>query len=88
MEITWKRSATRHRISRKRSGYVVQNTGVIFRQPAPATSPLGDDRLVFLGPDEDGALLDVMAIATDDGFLIIHAMPIRDRYLNMLTGGI
>lgn len=87
--ITWARSATRHRVSRRRSGYVVATTGVIFREPAPAGSPLTDDRLVFLGPDEDREMLEVMAIEThDEGLLIIHAMRIRDRYLNLLRRGL
>jgi hypothetical protein len=86
--ISWTRSATRHRISRRRSGYVVRTTGVIFREPARTGSPLTDDRLVFLGPDEDGVLIEVMAVETErSGLLIIHAMPIRHRYLNLLTGG-
>ena len=50
---------------------------------------LDDPRLVFLGPDPDGELLEVMAIETDDGgLLIIHAQPIRDRYLKLLEGGL
>jgi hypothetical protein len=88
-QIRWARSATRHRISRDRSGYVVRTTGLIFREPAPGGPPLSDDRLVFLGPDEDGEILEVMAIEMDTGgLLIIHAMPIRDRYLRLLAGGL
>jgi hypothetical protein len=67
---------------------VVETTGVIFRQPAPANSPLQDDRLVFLGPDQNGVLLEVMGVETDQGLLIIHAMPMGNRYPNMLEGGI
>lgn len=44
---------------------------------------------MFLGPDESGELLEVMAIETDeDGLLIIHAERIRDRYLELLKGGL
>jgi hypothetical protein len=44
---------------------------------------------VFLGPEEDGELLEVMAIETDSGgLLVIHAQPIRDRYLDLLKGGL
>ena len=39
-------------------------------------------RLVFLGDDEDGLALEVMAVELDDDSLfVIHAMPLRDRYL-------
>lgn len=38
-------------------------------------------RLVFLGDDEDGLALEVMAVELDDdSLLVIHAMPLRDRY--------
>ncbi len=62
---------------------------MIFRENAPKGSPLTDPRLVFLGPDEHGELLEVMAIETDTGdLLIIHAQPIRNRYLELLKGGV
>lgn len=69
--------------------YVVETTSVIFTEPAPSGSVLADPRLVFLGPDRQGVLLEVMAIQTDDGgLLIIHAQPIRERYLRILEGGL
>lgn len=62
---------------------------MIFQETAPRESPLQDPRLVFLGPDADGELLEVMAIETDrGGLLIIHAQPIRGRYLELLKGGL
>lgn len=89
MGIRHTRSATRHRISRPRSRHVVERTSVIFAEPAPSGSMLTDPRLVFLGPDQLGELLEVMAIETDDGGLvIIHAQPIRERYLRFLEEGL
>lgn len=89
MEITHARSATRHRISRQRSRYVVETTGVIFIETAPQSSVLADPRLVFLGPDERGELLEVMAIQTDTGgLLVIHAQRIRPRYIELLSEGL
>jgi hypothetical protein len=42
-----------------------------------------------LGPDEQGELLEVMAIETDTGgVLIIHDQSIRNRYLELLEGGL
>ena len=68
---------------------MVETTSVIFKQDAPEGSPLQDPRLVFLGPSEDGEWLEVMAIETDSGgLLVIHAQPIRDRYLDLLKGGL
>jgi hypothetical protein len=40
-----------------------------------------DPRLVYLGDDADGVALEVVAIELEEGsLLVIHAMPLRDRY--------
>jgi hypothetical protein len=67
-------------------GHVVKTTDTIIREPAPEDSPLKDDRIVFLGPDQNGVLLGVMAIETDQGFVIIHAMKMRRKYRPFLKG--
>ena len=62
---------------------------MIFRESAPKDSPLRAPRLVFLSPDEQGKLLEVMAIQTDTGDLRgIHAQPIRNRYIELQEGGL
>ena len=87
VEISWTRSATKHRINRERSGYVARTATTVLRQPAPADSRAVDDRLVFLGADESGTLLEVMAVETEDGgLLVIHAMPMRAKYADHLKG--
>jgi hypothetical protein len=82
VEIRWARSATRHRISRDRSRHVIQHCGLRFEQPAPSSAPASaDPRLVYLGDDAGGVPLEVMAIELEDGdLLVIHAMPLRERY--------
>lgn len=82
MDLGWARSATKHRISRERSRYVIDHCGLRFEQDPPAGAPAGaDPRLVYLGNDADGVALEVMAIELEDGsVLVIHAMPLRDRY--------
>jgi hypothetical protein len=56
-------------------------------EPAGARdSPAKSDRLIFLGRDETGALLEVMAIETDRGLLVIHAMTMRAKYRIHLKG--
>jgi hypothetical protein len=80
VEIRWAKSATKHRISRQRSGHVVKTTDVIIRQPAPEDSPLEDDRIVFLGPDPNGVSLEVIAVELGHSLLIIHAMKMRPEY--------
>ncbi|WP_249019309.1 hypothetical protein [Conexibacter sp. S30A1] len=86
VEIRWARSATKHRVSRARSEHAIRNAVAIIDQPAPADSASRDDRIVFLGPDRDGTMLEVMAVETEAGLLVIHAMLIRRKYLDHLEG--
>jgi hypothetical protein len=82
VKLKWARAATKHRISRERSRYVIEHCGLRFDQDPPAESPENaSPRLVFLGDDVDGVALEVMAVELeDDSLLVIHAMPLRDRY--------
>lgn len=82
MNLTWARSATKHRISRERSRYVIEHCGLRFEQEPSASAPAGaSSRLVFLGDDTDGIALEVMAVELDDeNLLVIHAMLLRDLY--------
>lgn len=86
VEIRWARAATKHRVSRTRSEHAISNAHAGIDQPAPADSPHRDDRIIFLGPDPDGTMLEVMAVETAGGLLVIHAMPIRSKYLQYLKG--
>jgi hypothetical protein len=79
VKIRWARSATRHRIKRSRSQYVIENCGLIFDLPPPASDQ--DERLLFLGDDQLGIPLEVMAVELQDGDLyVIRVMRLRDRY--------
>lgn len=80
-DIRWARSATKHRISRRRSLHVVRHAGICRRDSEHPDEWYGDPRFVFLGPDPEGISLEVVAVAPEDGSLmIIHAMPLRERY--------
>ena len=80
-EIRCARSATRHRVSRERSLHVVRQAGICWRESEYPDEWYGDPRFVFLGPDLEGIPLEVIAVAPDDGSLmIIHAMPLRERW--------
>jgi hypothetical protein len=46
---------------------------------ATADDPDDNDVTLFLGPDQAAKLLEVGVLDTDDGPLIIHAMPARTR---------
>ena len=39
-----------------------------------------DERLVFLGDDATGRALEVMAVRTERGLLVIHAMDLRPKW--------
>ena len=82
MDLKWARAATKHRISRDRSRYVIEHCGLRFKQEPPSDAPIGaTSRLVFLGDDPDGIALEVMAVELDnESLLVIHAMPLRGRY--------
>jgi hypothetical protein len=87
MEIRWARAATRHRINRERSGHVVRCPQTVIREPAPAESRGKTERIVFLGADQDGVLLEVIAVEVENALVVIHAMPMRDRYRQHVKGG-
>jgi hypothetical protein len=80
-KISWARSATKHRISRERSLHIVRHAGVCRCESEYPDESYGDPRFLFLGPDIEGMPLEVVAVAPEDGSLvIIHAMPLRERY--------
>jgi hypothetical protein len=80
--LRWARAATKHRVSRERSHYVIEHCGLRFEQDPPSDAPeKASLRIVFLGDDEEGIALEVMAVELeDDALLVIHAMPLRNRY--------
>ncbi len=81
MDVKHLRSATKHRISRAQSAYVVHNAEVTVVLP---TGDHTDERTLHLGADSQGVLLEVITVPTPDGVLVIHAMLMRKRYRKML----
>ena len=80
--ITFARSATKHRISRQRSLYVLEHCGLqlVHRYRKPTHSDVSQ-RVVFLGDDLEGVALEVMAVEEEEGeFVVIHAMNMRKRF--------
>jgi hypothetical protein len=80
--LRWARSATRHRISRKRIRFVIEHCFLILGEdPPPDRLGAADRRLVFLGEDPQQTPLEVMAVKVENGNLrVIHAMELRPRY--------
>jgi hypothetical protein len=81
-EIRFARSATKHRISRERSLYVVERCGlqIIERLWRPGSGE-PDRRITFLGDDLEDVALEVVAVErSEEEFLVIHAMDLRSRH--------
>ena len=81
-QITFARSATKHRISRERSLHVIEHCGIQFvnRYRSPLHSDVSQ-RVVFLGDDLEGVPLEVVAVQEEeDEFVVIHAMDMRNRF--------
>ena len=54
---------------------------ILEQNPPPEHATAVDLRLVFLGEDQEGVPIEVIAVETDRGFLtVIHAMELRSRY--------
>jgi hypothetical protein len=83
-KISFARSATRHRISRERSLYVVEQCGVQVVKRRRSDGPWGhaDKHALFLGDDLEGVALEVLAAENvEEEFTVIHAMNLRSKYL-------
>jgi len=83
--IRFARSATKHRISRERSLYVIEHCGFQFIDRRRSESRYGPDkRVLFLGDDLEGVALEVLAAERDEEvFTVIHAMNLRSKHLGM-----
>ena len=54
---------------------------------ALAVGEQDDGKVLYLGPDRAGSLLEVVAVSRDDGTeIVIHAMRMRRRYQPFLRG--
>jgi len=75
--IEFAQSARKHRIGRARVRQVLADPVAQAVLPAAAGR---QERLVFVGDDESGRALEVMAVRTDGGLLVIHAMDLRPKW--------
>jgi hypothetical protein len=82
VRLRFARSAGRHRVPKASIRHVTEHCGLLFEQsPPPAGRAQRETRLVFLGDGPDGEPLEVMAVELSGReLLVIHAMPLRERY--------
>jgi hypothetical protein len=69
--VRWYRSARRHRIGKARAMYVINS---VEPEHVPATATT-DARLVWIGDDDRGVELEIVALDLPDAVVIIHVMP-------------
>jgi hypothetical protein len=84
--IEFARSATRHRISRERSLYVIEQCGIQFveRRRSENWGQGPDKRAFFFGDDLEGVALEIVAAENlEEEFTVIHAMNLRHKYLGL-----
>jgi hypothetical protein len=84
--VSFARSATKHRISRERSLYVIQQCGIQFveRRRSEEWGQGSDKRVFFFGDDLEGVALEITAAENDkEEFTVIHAMNLRSKYLGL-----
>ena len=77
-QIAWARSATRHRIRRTATLFVIQHAGICFERGRGSRS---EPRLFFFGEDDRERPLEVVAFEGLEGnLLVVHSMRLRDRF--------
>ena len=74
--VRFTRSARKHRIGKAHVLAAMNAAGDPQRIPAEGDL---DERLLWIGPDDRGVVLEVIGINLPDYLLIIHAMPHRFR---------
>lgn len=70
-DLKFARSARKHRIGRAHALHVIHNT---THTRYPPTDDL-DARIEWIGPDDRGLELEIIAVELADLWLVIHVMP-------------
>ena len=75
MDLIFTQSARKHRIGKTRAVFVIETV-----QPVRVHGDSDDpDRLIWIGPDNRGLILEIEALVLPDCILVIHVMPHRFR---------
>ncbi len=70
-QIRFTTASRKHRLGRAHVRYVMSTS-----TPVPITTNRGDRGWLYVGPDERGVMLEVIAVEKEDDVLVvIHAMP-------------
>jgi hypothetical protein len=77
MHIRFHSSASRHRVSRARSTYVIEHCGLPFDAVG------GEGVVLYLGDDWSGIPLEVGAVEEGEDLIVIHAMKLRPKFRDL-----
>ncbi len=72
-EVRFAQSAGKHRIGKGRALAALENAGDPVVVPGPSDDL--DDRLVFVGVDDRGLELEIIAVQLPNCLFVIHVMP-------------
>jgi hypothetical protein len=82
--VEFHRSAARHGIGEADIIHAVEYAIVVVDLDAEADPP----KVLFIGPGQDAQLLEVIILSfADDRQLVIHAMPLRPTFHDLLPEG-
>ena len=75
MKIEFTQASRRHKIGRVHIRHVMATT-----QPTAITTNRGAEGWLYIGPDERGRILEIIAVTTEsDSLLVVHVMPYHFR---------
>ena len=69
--VRWYRYARRHRIGKAHALHVIRTTNPTL----VSATDVADARLVWIGDDDRGIELEIVALDLDDQIVVIHVMP-------------
>ena len=78
MDIRFTQSARKHRIGKARAKYVIRNYEPILVKNEDGI----EEKRIWVGRDDRGLELEIVAVAANDYFLVIHVMPTIFRKAN------
>lgn len=70
VDLAWTQSSRRHRIGRTHARHVIDTV-----EPSVITTADGSEGLLWVGPDDRGLELEVVAVVLPELYLVIHVMP-------------
>jgi len=84
VSVEFTQSARRHKVGRARVRQVLADPVVVVRIEEPGDPRV---RMLYLGDDESGRALEVVAVEEGDRLVVIHAMDLRAKFRELYEEG-